>query len=171
MRRDFGQIANPELREALRRHERQIVNIGELHRLLAAEPGPEECEIAFYFQPRCRTLAQSVLAPLDVGCEVFLSEGSLPAEQCARLALVICELVMNAAKHAFPDNNGGCVRIDIFEEGDMCGCVVSDDGIGLRRGSAGCGSEIVKVLVAELGGRIFVQTGSWGTAISVVFPI
>jgi len=34
----------------------------------------------------------------------------------------------------------------------------------------GCGSGIVSVLVAELAGRIFVQSGKWGTAISVMFP-
>jgi len=171
LRRDFAQVASPEVKAALRRHERQIASIGELHRLLAPEARSEECAIASYFQPLCNALHCAVLAPLNVRCEAFLAEGMLRAELCEKLALIISELVMNAAKHAFPNNTAGNVRIDIFHEGGICRCTVSDDGAGLGSGLAGSGSWIVNRLVAELGGQIFAQSGSWGTAISVVFPV
>ena len=171
LRRDFAQVTNPELKAALRRHEAQIAGIGELHRLLAAEAAPEERVIASYFRPLCNALGCAVLAPLNVRCEVFLADGTLRAEQCEKLALIISELVMNAAKHAFPNNTAGSVRIDIFHEGGICRCTVSDDGTGLGSGLAGCGSSIINILVEQLDGRIFVQSGSWGTAISVVFRV
>jgi hypothetical protein len=63
LRHDFAQVTNPELKAALGRHEEQIACIGELHRLLVAEAGPEKCAIASYFQPLCNALACAVLAP------------------------------------------------------------------------------------------------------------
>jgi len=170
LRQDFIHVTSPELKAALRRHERQIISIAELHRLLGADAGSEKCAIAAHFQPLCNALACAVLAPLNVRCEAFLADETLRAEQCTKLALIISELVINAAKHAFPANKAGSVRIEIVHEGGICRCTVSDDGIGLGSGPAGCGSGIVSVLVAELAGRIFVQSGKWGTAISVMFP-
>jgi len=170
LRQDFIHVTSPELKTALRRHERQIISIAELHRLLGTDAGSEKCAIAAHFQPLCNALACAVLAPLNVRCEAFLADETLRAEQCTKLALIISELVINAAKHAFPANQAGSVRIEIVHEGGICRCTVSDDGIGLGSGPAGCGSGIVSVLVAELAGRIFVQSGKWGTAISVMFP-
>ena len=124
LNRDFAQVESPSLRAALRRHENQIVNIGALYRLLANEPASDECGIASYFQPLCRALARSVLTPLSIDCEACLGEGALPTKQCTRLAQIICELVMNSAKHAFPDSRGGHVKVDIFTETRVCCCIV-----------------------------------------------
>ena len=171
IRSHFRHVEDPRLRMALKRHESQILGIGELHRLLGTQPVAAGCDISDYFQTVCNALVRSVLAPLDLRCEVLLSDGVLPAAACTKLGMVISELVMNSAKHAFRDSEGGRLRIQVLREGDYCHCLVSDNGVGLGLRAGGAGTGIVSQLVREVGGILRARSGSWGTDVSVVFPI
>jgi two-component sensor histidine kinase len=91
------------------------------------------------------------------------------AEKCEFLGMVITELVLNAAKHAFPGNISGCVRIEIVERDERWYCTVSDNGIGISKNSPGSGSQIADGLVDALGGQLTVCTGPNGTAVSITF--
>jgi PAS domain S-box-containing protein len=56
----------------------------------------------------------------------------LPVAQATPLALIVNELVVNAARHAFPTGRAGCIRLALRRAGPGLGeVVVSDDGIGL----------------------------------------
>lgn len=50
---------------------------------------------------------------------------------CERLSLIIVELVTNAAKHAFPDQQPGLIRIEAFYGDGFWHCTVKDSGVGL----------------------------------------
>jgi hypothetical protein len=54
-----------------------------------------------------------VLGPLGLRCETFIVNSFLSVEKCELLGLIVAELVMNAAKHAFPGETRGRVRIEI----------------------------------------------------------
>jgi PAS domain S-box-containing protein len=77
--------------------------------------------------------------------------------------LIISELVLNALKHAFPDNKKG--RVDIaFRAGSnmQCTLVVKDSGIGLPEDldvntPHTLGLQLVRALVDQLGGRVVVN--------------
>jgi two-component system, sensor histidine kinase PdtaS len=57
---------------------------------------------------------------------------ALPVAQATPLALIVNELVVNAARHAFPDGRKGCVRLTLRRAAPGLGeVVVADDGIGL----------------------------------------
>ncbi|PMZ30230.1 histidine kinase, partial [Pseudomonas sp. GW247-3R2A] len=66
-----------------------------------------------FFEGLCGALSEAVLEPAGVRCEASIESGELPAWQCHRLALMLTELVTNAAKHAFPDKNGALIRIEV----------------------------------------------------------
>jgi two-component system, sensor histidine kinase PdtaS len=56
----------------------------------------------------------------------------LPVSRATLLALIVNELVVNAAVHAFPDGRAGQVRIALRGSGDgLAEVVVTDDGVGL----------------------------------------
>jgi two-component system, sensor histidine kinase PdtaS len=56
----------------------------------------------------------------------------LPVAQATPMALIVNELVVNAARHAFPAGQAGCIRLALRRAGPSLGeVVVSDDGIGL----------------------------------------
>jgi len=118
-----------------------------------------------------------MLVPAGLHCEVFLSDEDMLARKCSKLGLIICELVTNAAKHAFLFDGKGLVRIDVALEDGLCRCVVSDNGSGFDAGqgrssssSNGSGGKIVDVLIRELRGLYQARPGPGGSDITVVFP-
>jgi two-component system, sensor histidine kinase PdtaS len=57
---------------------------------------------------------------------------SLPVAQATPLALIVSELVVNAARHAFPGGGPGVISLTVRRAGPGLGeVVVADDGIGL----------------------------------------
>ena len=162
---------NPDrsLQEALRRHEKQTMAVADLHRFFARDIGEGEILIEPYFQSLCELLSRSVLAPLGLRCETFIVNSFLSVEKCELLGLIVAELVMNAAKHAFPRETRGCVRIEIGVCKAYWRCLVSDDGAGMQNPSPGCGSDITDKLINALGARSAIHSGPDGTAVSMVF--
>ena len=87
--------------------------------------------------------------------------GRVRAEDATAMAMVISELVQNAAEHGLGDRDGMIeVRAErVTEDGDeILRVTISDDGAGLptgfRPGLAGLGTRIVTSLVQDLNGTI-----------------
>jgi PAS domain S-box-containing protein len=56
----------------------------------------------------------------------------LPVSQATPLALIVNELVVNAARHAFPEHHAGTIRLALRRPAPGLGeLMVADDGIGL----------------------------------------
>lgn len=101
----------------------------------------------------------------------------LPVDQAIPLGLAANELVVNAAKHAYPkDGPGGALRVGLSVAGDELQLVVSDDGIGLPKLESaerrGTGLELVGLLAAQLSGRLELgRSALGGVEASIRFPI
>ena len=95
------------------------------------------------------------------------SFGRVRAEDATSLAMVVSELVQNAAEHGVGRSGGTirvCARRSVDKDGqDLLSVSVTDNGTGLPSGklpkAKGLGSQIVQSLVADLRGKI-----SWGSA-------
>jgi len=169
LRLELATFDVPGLKEALRRHEAQVMAVAELHRFFSHCFGNVEIPAEHYFQPLCAVLSSSILRPLGLHCEVSVDRTPMCSDECELLGMAITELVLNAAKYAFPENNAGCVRIEIFERELHWYCIVSDNGTGMRGGRRGSGSQIMDSLVNALGGQLVMRTGPDGTAVSITF--
>ena len=77
--------------------------------------------------------ALDVVAQPQVQLEIAMEPSlTLPVSQATPLALIVNELVVNAARHAFPDGRGGTVRLELRRAAPGLGeLVVADDGIGV----------------------------------------
>jgi two-component sensor histidine kinase len=93
---------DPCSRMALERSVRMIRSHSALHRCLALGTPRRQVALGEYVAELSRCLSEAVLEPMDVACEALTDEGFMPAVQAERLGLVLCELVINAAKHGFP---------------------------------------------------------------------
>ena len=89
------------------------------------------------------------------------------------LGLIVNELVTNALKYAFPDDQAGTIQVG-FEnlvQGEAV-LYVRDDGIGMgppRPGSSGTG--LVRRLVQQLGGQLDREEVQQGTGFAITFPM
>jgi two-component sensor histidine kinase len=103
--------------------------------------------------------------------------GVLEPEIATPLALVLVELVQNAAEHGVRDD-GSDVLVSVRREPRRLRLAVVDRGHGLRAGfdatrDAGLGLQIVRTLVeSELGGRLAVgEAEGGGTRAEVDVPV
>jgi two-component sensor histidine kinase len=90
------------------------------------------------------------------------SFGRMRAEDATAMAMIISELVQNAAEHGLADRDG-TIAVDVQRATANDGVeeltvTITDDGVGLPQGFrpvlAGLGTRIVTSLVQDLQGRI-----------------
>jgi len=91
----------------------------------------------------------------------------LGADRAASVGLIVNELAVNAARHAFPIGVEGTVRFSVGFDGAGFVLEFHDDGIGLPEGFSletdrGLGSLLVSSLTEQLGGSIEIGVGIGG---------
>lgn len=170
VRRDFTRAGTRDVSLAVDRFERRIVAFGRLYQLLTDNHDLLTVSVEAFFESLCGALSEAVLEPAGIRCEAAIESGTLPASQCHRLALMLTELVTNAAKHAFPDKNGALIRIDVVNRDGAWSCTVADDGIGATGPLQGTGSRILEGLARSIHARMHGEAGQGGTRVTIVMP-
>jgi len=171
VRRDFTRAGGRDMSVAVDRLERRIVAFGRLYQLLSDNDDLTEISVETFFEKLCGALSEAVLEPAGVRCEASIASGTLPAWQCHRLALMLTELVTNAAKHAFPNKKGALIRIEMANRAGSWFCAVVDNGVGATKPLQGAGSRILEGLARSLGARLYGDAGQGGTRVSIAMPL
>jgi two-component sensor histidine kinase len=99
------------------------------------------------------------------------SDGSrVRADVSVSLGLIVTELVINALKHAFPEERHGKIMVNYQSQGPNWTLSVDDDGVGMPKGEVvvmpGLGTSIVEALARQLHARVKVEDRNPGTAVS-----
>ena len=90
--------------------------------------------------------------------------------------LILNELITNALKHAFPDDRGGSVRVELSQcAPNRLSLAVSDDGVGLPEDfdPARCeslGMQLILTLAAQVGGEFTLASDGQGARFQLIFP-
>ena len=99
----------------------------------------------------------------------------LRLEYLAVLALILAEIVTNALKHAFAEEESGQIAVLLAAHGELVTFEVRDNGRGLGspdlgdRTAPGAGHGILEMLAAQLGGRLTL-TSEGGLRTRIDFP-
>jgi two-component sensor histidine kinase len=169
-RREFARAGLGDMAVAVDRFERRIVAFGRLYQLLSNDDDNRMISVEPFFASLCEALSEAILEPSGIRCEVTIESGSLPAIQCHRLALMLAELVTNAAKHAFPSKRDARIGIEIAKRGAHWLCLVTDNGIGATAPLQGTGSRILHALARSVGARLHGEAGCGGTRVTIAMP-
>lgn len=104
--------------------------------------------------------------------EIRAGAAELPEGHALPLAIILHELMSNAARHAFPDERRGSIAVAYSRASDGVSLVVRDSGIGAAELPRGDGLSLVEGLVDHLGGAMSVETapGS-GVGVRIRLPI
>lgn len=89
-------------------------------------------------------------------------------QQGTLLGMITSELLLNAAKHAFPHNSPGKIRVRLHGRARHGVLMVSDNGVGLdatRPPRDSLGLELVKTLAGRLDGRLVLKSAKGVRAI------
>lgn len=167
----------PEARAALEEAVRRVGSIALVHETLS-QSFSDFVEFDGIADRLLRTVLDVSDAPAGanrVTAERFGSFGLLPGEVATPLAMVLTELIQNAAEHAYGDE-GGHLTLAVNRIRDKIRLRVSDDGRGLPADfdpTASLGLSIVTTLLeGELGGRLsFEERVGGGTTVAISFTV
>ena len=177
-------MAEPSAREALDDAVRRVGSIALVHETLS-----QSFDETVNFDDVADRLLRSVLDVAGdgergrVAGQRIGSFGSIPGQTATALAMVLTELIQNAAQHAYPDAPGvevprarGGVSVAANRIRDRLRVRVSDDGVGMPAdvdAGASLGLSIVRTLVeSELNGTLRFERGQrGGTTVTIELEV
>ena len=120
----------------------------------------------------CEHLMRSVEAARTIEFDFDLEPVTVSADKALVLGLITNELVTNAIKYAFADDQKGTITVSLWRgETGMVELVVADDGKGCPDDAAdGFGTKLIEGLVAQHGGRRRRQNMNPGCRVHVQVP-
>jgi two-component sensor histidine kinase/PAS domain-containing protein len=171
-------VQSEESRFHLQDAHKRVMSIAAVQKQLHASRAGGSIEIAPYLTKLCESLAASMIGDTrPISLKVIGEEGSATSRQAESLGLIVTELVMNALKHAFPDEKvQGEIIVTYKVDGTNWKLLVSDNGVGKLEGAiaqpkTGLGTGIVKALSHQLDAEVETLTGPGGTAVSITHAL
>ncbi|MBB6469572.1 two-component sensor histidine kinase [Aminobacter lissarensis] len=164
-------VQSEEVRGHLQNAHHRVMSISALQRQLSTSTGGN-VELRSYLTQLCQSLGASMIAdPGRLSIQVTVDDSAVEADVSVSLGLIVTELVINALKHAFPDERSGTIVTDYRSSGSDWTLSVADNGIGIPVGSdapkAGLGTGIVEALAKNLKGEIQLSDARPGTVVTV----
>src|SRR6202167_2949382 len=163
-------VQSEEARGHLRDAHHRVMSIAAVQRHLAAST-LGDVTLRPYFIQLCESLGASMIHnPERLSLVVTVDDSVVTANASVSLGLIITEMVINALKHAFPEQKRGKIVVDYRSDGPKWTLSVKYDGIGMPTDGAkpGLGTGIVEALARQLGGRIRVADALPGTIFTLV---
>src|SRR3954453_21722880 len=164
---------NPDVQHQLREASSRITAIARAHQRLYRTDEFTTLDLGAYLADVCADLCEAT-----PDCEIHVAAPEhvvLTTDRAISVALLINELVTNAAKYAYP--TGGCrTWVSVTREADAITLSVRDEGVGLPAGfdpgkSSGLGMRLVSAFAKQLGGALDVKARQPGTEFLVHFPL
>jgi two-component sensor histidine kinase len=119
----------------------------------------------------CASLTSSTLADRSIRLTLVSERVRLSAERSWQISLIVSELVINAAKHAFPPSGEGAIVVNVRSVGGRIQCAVCDNGEANPSSSSGRGSRIVDALAADLDGTVIRRFSPNGSMVVLSVPV
>ncbi|MBS9477130.1 sensor histidine kinase [Ancylobacter radicis] len=164
-------VQSEEARGHLQNAHHRVMSIAAVQKQLSTST-VGKVELRTYFTQLCESLGASMIADADrLSIAVTVDDSAVDPDVSISLGLIVTELVINALKHAFPDQSKGRIEIDYRSADGDWTLSVSDNGIGLPTGSdapkAGLGTGIVEALARNLRGTIEVSDAGPGATVTI----
>ena len=167
-------VKSEETRRHLQDAHQRVMSVATVQEQLRGTGHGDRIEIGPYLAKLSDTLAKSMIGPeRSIAVHVEAGAGSAVSGDAVSLGLIVTELLINAVKHAFPNDRSGTIRVKYDSTGSEWRLSVSDDGVGRASSggqpeSTGLGTSIVEALVNQLNARVEISTSPKGTNVSII---
>jgi len=167
-------VQSEETRTHLNDARNRVMSIATVQRHLS-QSHIGDVQLAPYFTQLCESLGASMIRDhKHQSIHVRVDDSTVSADESTSLGLIVTELVINALKHAFPDERPGEIVVEYHSEGQAWSLSVTDDGVGMSSGvkspKAGLGTSIVEALAGQLHAKVTAHRRDPGTSIMIVHP-
>jgi len=166
---------DPEIGGLLRQASGRIMAIGRAHDRLYRSQQIDKIELADYLSAICKDLEE--VAP---NCDVSFDASEalfLTTDRAVGVALIVTELVVNAAKHAYPAGARGRIWFRLTRpDSELASVSVRDAGVGLPADfdamkSGRLGMRLTRALAKQTGGQLRIERHSPGTEFILELPL
>ncbi len=147
-----------------------------VHEKLYQSLGLTRIECGTYIQALIRDLCCSyaTLASGRISVHVEADPIALPIESALPCGMIVCELLTNSIKYAFPDERRGEIHVTLTTAAECVTLAVSDDGIGLPADfdvtrPATFGWQLISNLAAQMDATLTATGGGTGTQVVMRF--
>jgi two-component sensor histidine kinase len=175
LRLQSANVGDDRLTQLLDEASMRILAIGRAHDRLYQSPDIETLDLGGYINQVCKDLDDGVS-----NCEIHIDAQKgikVEIDRAVPAALIVTELITNAAKYAYRQGPGGKIWVRVTREGDKNAVLaVRDEGSGLPhdfdiRQAKGLGTRIVLALTEQLGADLAVLKGAVGSEFVLTMPI
>jgi two-component sensor histidine kinase len=166
--------ADEALREQLEKASGRIAAIARAHDLVHQHKSIQSVDLGLYLTDICKEPGSST-----AHCEIKLEAPvgfEIAIEKAIPIALIVNELITNAAKYAYPRRRGGPVWVTVASRPTgAVSVIVRDEGVGLPAGfdvvkGKGLGTRIVAAFTKQLGAELSVRAQTRGCEFEFVIP-
>jgi two-component sensor histidine kinase len=167
-------VQSEETKFHLQDAHKRVLSVAAVQKQLHASGATGSVEIAPYLTKLCESLATSMIGDTrPIFLKVVGEVGSASSRDAESLGLIVTEVVMNALKHAFPDDKAdGQITVACERAGTNWKLTISDNGAGKSDGvlayeKSGLGTGIVRALSTQLDAQVDTLTGPLGTTVTI----
>jgi two-component sensor histidine kinase len=174
LRLQASEVDDADLTAHLDEASHRVAAIARAHEQLYLGSDVERMDVGLYIETVCKDLDESVS---QCEIETHVQNGiDIETDRAISSALIVNELITNAAKYAYEGRSGGTIWVTIARAGDDAFAIsVRDQGVGLPAGydprkAKGLGMRIVNSFVQQLHGSVAVVAHDPGTEFVVTIP-
>jgi two-component sensor histidine kinase len=167
-------VGDPALTAHLAEASQRVSAVAKAHDQLFHGSDIERMDLGKYVETICKDLDASVahcVIQADVQHGIEIS-----TDRAISAALIVNELITNAAKYAYKDRPGGKIWITVAGAGkDKLSISVRDEGAGLPpdfdlKKPKGLGMRIITAFAKQLNGTLDIRAGKPGTEFMITIP-
>jgi two-component sensor histidine kinase len=165
---------NKEVEQNLTEAQNRIFSMVKIHEQLYQTGNYLKVNLALYLDQLIQEFESSVENVNQVKFTRNLAKLEVDTSTAINLGLIAIEILNNAIKHAFGENNQADeIKITLFKSGNKTSLVIADNGQGFDTSEShkghSIGMTIVEDLVQQIDGTLDIQSGKEGTEIMVTF--
>ncbi len=165
--------SHPEVRSATEQSQRRILAMAAAHDAVYGNAELGRVNLPRYLEEVIRTTEQAA-GTQNVSITSELAPVELSMKHAIPLGLILGELLMNALKHAFPDQRAGTIQVTLTKATDGIHLLVRDNGVGFPQhtldGAESLGFALVHALTEQVGGAVAFEETS-GAEVKFFMPI
>jgi two-component sensor histidine kinase len=181
-----SRIRLPEARAEFQAARDRIRALATLHRHLYAHDDLHSINMRSFLGELCGQLLATIgetPAGGRIRLDIEAPELQISSDQAVPMALIVTEVVSNAAKYAFPGGRSGHIRVRldvdaVADQAQRARLMIEDDGVGIPAGRAetetgvrdGIGIQLIRGFARQLGATLTV-TQDEGTRYVIDIPL
>lgn len=164
-------VQSDEARGQLKSAHHRVLSIAAVQRQLVTTD-LDRVAVKPYLVRLSESLGASMILDREaLAIHVEADDSVIGADESVSIGLLVTELVINALKHAFPDQRCGAINVAYRSGPSGWSLSVSDDGVGMPSGGtalkAGLGTSIVEALCRQLQATVTLSNADPGTNITI----